>query len=194
VKPVYFCLDSALPDDLADDILALSSTDRGEFVETTTFGSVEKQDRSIRRSLVLTGSLGVLRHRFEQHMIELFPRMCHDCGMSPFPIAGLEIEFVIHRDGHFYKPHLDIRFGEGVDKAETARTLSAVFYVHRRPAGFSGGQLRLFSLDGTDEVIEAQHNRLVAFPSILLHEVMPIKVAGNAWEDARFSVNCWFLQ
>jgi SM-20-related protein len=194
VTPAYFCMDNAFPDDLADAILTLALASQGEFVHTSTFGSEVNQGRSFRRSLMLPNALGPLQRQFEQHQRDLFARMCQACGMAPFVISELDIEFVAHRNGHFYRPHLDIRFGPGIDKADTARTLSAVYYVHRQPPGFSGGQLRLLNLDGSDEVVEARHNRLVAFPSILPHEVLPIAVPGDNWDDARFSVNCWFLQ
>jgi SM-20-related protein len=39
--------------------------------------------------------------------------------------------------------------------------------------------------------VEPEHNRLVAFPAFVPHEVVPISCPGNAFADRRFSINCW---
>lgn len=35
---------------------------------------------------------------------------------------------------------------------------------------------------------------LVAFPSWLRHEVLPVRVPSGDWADCRFSINCWLLR
>ena len=70
--------------------------------------------------------------------------------------------------------------------------VSAVYYFHRQPRGFSGGQLAIYPIDAGDAAtIEPMHDRLVVFPSFAPHEVLPVTVPGNAFADARFSINCW---
>ena len=43
----------------------------------------------------------------------------------------------------------------------------------------------------TFSTIEPRHNRVVFFWARVMHEVMPVRVASRAFEDARFTVNGW---
>jgi Rps23 Pro-64 3,4-dihydroxylase Tpa1-like proline 4-hydroxylase len=122
--------------------------------------------------------------------------------------AAVELELAAHGDGAHFHAHLDIPNGKhrkplgaepGMD-----RILSAVYYFHREPKAFSGGDLRLFRFgahpaDGPvaeeDRVdIAPLQNSLVAFPSWALHEVRPIQCPSQAFEDYRFAINCWYCR
>ena len=39
--------------------------------------------------------------------------------------------------------------------------------------------------------IEPETDSLVAFPSWLRHEVLPVRIPSAAWADGRFTINCW---
>lgn len=96
-------------------------------------------------------------------------------------------EMVLSRYGstEFYKKHKDTRL-DAIQK----RLVTLVYYLNRVPAQFTGGSLRLF--DGDKSLaIEAVHNRAIVFPSFAYHEVEPILMNSQAWEDGRFSINCW---
>jgi Rps23 Pro-64 3,4-dihydroxylase Tpa1-like proline 4-hydroxylase len=188
----HVVLDDAFPEDLADALLDRALSREDSFAPTLTIASDTAPDPEIRRSHMLPDDpLGPLQEPFTKAVSEMFETLCEGCGMKPFNVDFMETELAAHRDGDFYKPHLDIRFGERGRQRETGRVLSMVSYFHRRPAQFSGGELRLFDLRGSGHTtVEARHNRVIAFPSILLHEVRPVSVPGNAWDDARFSVNC----
>ena len=81
------------------------------------------------------------------------------------------------------------------------RIISAVYYFHCMPKGFSGGDLRLYRL-GADPLgegkepgnhvdIEPVRNSMVAFPSWIMHEVRPVSCPSGDFRDYRFAVNCW---
>ncbi|MEO0463967.1 MAG: 2OG-Fe(II) oxygenase [Pseudomonadota bacterium] len=110
----------------------------------------------------------------------------------PFPgTHAFEIEAVHNGDGAFFTRHIDTTFGA----TARFRVISAVYYYFAPPQRFSGGALRLYSLDQTQSVtIEPEDNMMVFFPSIFLHEVLPVHVSSQAFEAGRFSVNCWILQ
>ena len=96
--------------------------------------------------------------------------------------------------GGFYKRHSDT-FSRG----NLARTLSYVYYFHRRPRPFAGGDLLLYDTDpetrrasdGAFSRIEPVHNSLVIFPSHAFHEVTPVECESRDFLDGRFSVNGW---
>jgi Rps23 Pro-64 3,4-dihydroxylase Tpa1-like proline 4-hydroxylase len=72
------------------------------------------------------------------------------------------------------------------------RTVSGVYYFYRQPKAFDGGELRLYAFGEEAFVdIEPSENAFVAFPSFAAHEVLPVTCPSGAFEDSRFSVNCW---
>lgn len=96
-----------------------------------------------------------------------------------------ECQQTIHLDGGFYGRHTD-------DQGEEAapRALTFVYYHHRTPRRFEGGELVLY--DGEDEVrVVPEDDLLVLFDSSLEHEVRPVTVPSQALEDGRFTVNGW---
>nr|WP_137677933.1 2OG-Fe(II) oxygenase [Parerythrobacter lutipelagi] len=118
------------------------------------------------------------------------PAIFEATGIRPFSPVTLELECVAHRDGGKFGTHIDTL--TDTQRQDSDRIVSAVYYFYREPKPFSGGELALHAI-GEDESIhvEPRHNRLVAFPSFAPHEVMPVTVPGNAFPDARFSINCW---
>jgi Rps23 Pro-64 3,4-dihydroxylase Tpa1-like proline 4-hydroxylase len=94
-----------------------------------------------------------------------------------------------HTDGAYYKPHIDM----GGSSFHRSRVLSAVYYFFRTPAAFTGGELRLFRLDLPGEFVDVPpvDNQLVVFPSMIPHEVRPVRVPSGHYADARFAFNLW---
>ena len=107
-------------------------------------------------------------------------------------MARCETEVVAHGDGGFYRPHLDTFTQADRDSSGTDRALTLVWYFNRVPQAWSGGELQLYRFGGgLADSIAPRHNMLVAFPSIVLHEVRPVAVPSGRFEDCRFAVNCW---
>lgn len=126
-------------------------------------------------------------------------------GGGPMP-TSLELELAAHGDGAHFKPHTDTSLGSDRKPLGAApgedRLISGVYYFHRQPKGFSGGELRLyrFGLDLTagepdpgDFVdLEPIDNSFVAFPSWAAHEVRRVDCPSGRFADYRFAVNCWY--
>lgn len=128
--------------------------------------------------------------RIKAIVAPLLPGILTDLGMKAFDVARYEIELVRHNDGDFYRRHIDTQTGP----SETARrAISLVYYFHAEPKAFEGGALRLYALNRNDVFrdIEPKQNRLVAFPSWVPHEVMPIACPSGRFIDSRFAINCW---
>jgi len=107
------------------------------------------------------------------------------------------------KEGHGDRlPHLDIPIGLdrrplGARKGED-RVISAVYYFHNIPKGFSGGNLRLFRF-GSEEAddgvaIEPIDNSLVVFPSWVRHQVERVSCPSGDFADYRYAVNCWYCR
>lgn len=155
-------------------------------------GEAMREDPEIRSSRRLPGRVGVDLQPLVEAVRTRFEALCAAVGMRPFPIHRTECSVVAHGDGDFYKPHLDVRTGTAWSDGDI-RVLSCVYYLHRRPAAFSGGELALhgFGKGAPTVRIAPVHNRLAVFPSFVLHEVLPVACPGGAFEDQRFSVNLW---
>jgi hypothetical protein len=126
-------------------------------------------------------------------------------GVAPHALAALrlgeaavaprELEFAAYRDGGHFGAHIDTH-----ETLKRLRVLSCVYYFAATPRAFRGGELRLHGLptlsagrhEGATPVdIVPETDTLVAFPSWLSHEVLPVHVPSGAWKDSRFTINCW---
>lgn len=161
-----------------------------------------------RRIALTTAKLGPLEPMLRERLLGALPQVMAATGtVGPIP-TSLELELAAHGDGAFYRPHMDIAVGAnrqptGAKRGED-RVLSAVYYFHGEPQGFSGGQLRLFRFGAIPPVQEPQlanhvdlepmRNSLVAFPSWVPHEVRQVSVPTGNFRDYRFALNCWYCR
>jgi SM-20-related protein len=107
-----------------------------------------------------------------------------------------EFEFSAYRDGGHFGAHIDTD-----ERLGRVRVLSCVYYFAARPRRFSGGELRIYGFPtlsagmagGPPAFVDVvpETDTLVAFPSWLRHEVLPVQVPSGAWADGRFTINCW---
>jgi hypothetical protein len=155
-------------------------------------------DYNHRRSRVLM-DLG----RHEQVILErirgVLPRVLDQLGMEEFPVTNVEAQITASNDGDFFGAHSD-------DSHETiaSRRLTFVYFFHREPRLFEGGELRLHDSRGKEPLagaggyqaggfqkIEPQQNQIVFFPCSLLHEITPVDCPSRAFADSRFTLNGW---
>jgi predicted 2-oxoglutarate/Fe(II)-dependent dioxygenase YbiX len=132
---------------------------------------------------------------FERRLVGLLPHIRRELGIDWFELGPIERQLTVHGDGDHFALHID---DAGPDVA--ARKVSAVFYFNREPQGYSGGELRLFDtvevggrIEPADTFTDVvpKNNTLVVFGSDAPHEVRPVHVPGDAFEDRRFTVVCW---
>lgn len=193
--PRHAVIDDALPNDLADGLLAFALANEANFepaqVYSTRFENV--RDLSFRVSEKCRIGLGEHERALREALLGRFEALCGSTGVRPFPVEHMELELVAHRDKGFYRTHIDTATGDPALARGSRRALSAVCYLGRQPPTFTGGEIRIRGFDGSEGMlVEPRHNRLIAFPSIAPHEVLPTQVPSDAFGDARFSVNCWF--
>lgn len=155
-----------------------------------TSGSV---DFTSRRSRVLT-DLGELGDMFRERVRRVLPLVGQRLGIDTTSIREIDVQLTASNDDEFFVPHIDS------GAAFPRRAITYVYFFHREPAAFTGGELRLFHQSAVTEadrtpsrfstVVPAQ-NQIVFFPSSLLHEVSRVSVPSHAFQDSRFTVNGW---
>jgi len=90
-------------------------------------------------------------------------RMLDALHLAEPAVEPREFDLIAYRDGDYFRAH--------IDTTEFTDTL------------FRGHAARFRRLTAA--------LRLVAFPSWLRHEVLPVHVPSGAWRDSRFAINCW---
>jgi SM-20-related protein len=147
----------------------------------------------VRKGWLSNDRLGSHLPAFRSALFKHFDVICSSLGMKRFDLAKLEIRLAAHQDGDFFKPHRDTLIGKDRIPGANVRIITAVYYFHRQPKAFQGGVLQLHPVgDGPLLQIEPKNNRLAVFPSMLMHEVLPVTVPSGEFADSRFSVSCWF--
>jgi Rps23 Pro-64 3,4-dihydroxylase Tpa1-like proline 4-hydroxylase len=133
-----------------------------------------KPDYRIRRSHI-SDYIAPLAPILIPRLQVLMPRIWPHFRLAPITYKKIEFELAYHGDEDFFKTHTD----NGLPDI-AHRRISLVYYFHREPRQFSGGNLRIFNTlmengircCGTGFVdIEAPHNGLIVFPSDCYHEV-----------------------
>jgi len=134
---------------------------------------------------------GWFRKRVASSLKHLWERI----GVEPFSIGTHELQLTIHRRGDFFRLHRD----SGPEKTPTGnRRVTFVYYFHRQPKQFSGGDLLLYDTDlerhkslGKYTRIEPRNNSILFFPSPCFHRVMPVDLKSEEVEDGRLTLNGW---
>jgi SM-20-related protein len=162
--------------------------------EVVPDGEDKDLDPEYRRSHVLY-ELGEHKAIMVKRAKAYLPYILRKLNMRTFRVASAEAQITASNDGDFFHAHTD-----NAQKPIRKRVLTFVYYCHREPKAFRGGELRIYDsrkVNGTWEAlpryrtIVPEQNRLVAFPSFLMHEVMPIECPSRKFGDSRFTVNGW---
>jgi SM-20-related protein len=125
----------------------------------------------------------------------VLPQVLNELDMEEFSIADVEVQVTASNDGDFFHFHSD----NGSDRV-ASRHLTFVYFFHREPRQFEGGELRIhdahledgtYVSEGTYQTIVPQQNQIVFFPCELLHEITPVNCGSQLFADSRFTLNGW---
>jgi Rps23 Pro-64 3,4-dihydroxylase Tpa1-like proline 4-hydroxylase len=178
-------------------LLAYTLQSASRFVqsEVRRYDGGHERDPEHRRSRVLY-HLGPYRSLFERRLLTFLPHLFQALGVHPFPVSNVEIQLTATNHGEFFRTHADI--GEGDLQA---RELTFVYFFHREPRRFAGGELRIFETvqkegiaveTGYYQFIYPLQNQIVFFQSSNLHEILPVTCPSAEFGDSRFTVNGWY--
>jgi Rps23 Pro-64 3,4-dihydroxylase Tpa1-like proline 4-hydroxylase len=177
-------------------LLAYVDQHRLEFTPALVYRSQLKigvADNEVRNCAQL-GQIGPFEARLKADIERILPSALEELGLLDRQVIARDFEFCAYGDGGLFKPHHDI-----LPRGER-RIVSCVYYFFREPAGFMGGELRLFgwprltrSGEGEPDCADVApvSDRLVIFPSALRHEVRPVVCPSGSWPHYRFTITCW---
>ena len=175
-----------------------------EVIEPGASGGIIDYDH--RRSRVLM-DLGKHRETLVARVEACLPRVLARLDHSAFALTNVEAQITASNDGDYFRRHNDNAQGD-----DATREITFVYFLHREPARFRGGELRLYDSERssdsersgdserTDEgyvalanhrTIVPRQNQMVFFASSLVHEITPVECSSRAFADSRFTVNGW---
>jgi Rps23 Pro-64 3,4-dihydroxylase Tpa1-like proline 4-hydroxylase len=140
--------------------------------------------------------LGIHRDVLLDRLQGSLPRILRKLGHEPFRSSRVEMQITASNDGDFFHWHCD-NSGEAI----ASREITFVYFLHREPRAFRGGELRIYDSRWENgmyrptenyRAIVPQQNQVVLFASSLAHEITPVECPSNAFADSRFTVNGWF--
>ena len=186
----YALIDDFLSASQLQDLLSYSINEQSEFMPTTNSAN----DPNYRQSFYLTHF-----PKFSELMLSLIrkimPQIIKHLDINNFAIGQVETQMTAHSDGNYYKIHND----NGSPDSAT-RVLTYVYYYHREPKPFTGGELVIYdskiengySIAATShKIIQPTSNTIVFFPSHCMHEVLPVSCPSQYFADSRFTINGW---
>ena len=105
---------------------------------------------------------------------------------------SIDMGMRVYLGGGFYRAHSDSR-----SMGHRPRVLSFVYFFHREPRRFSGGDLLLYDTDVDTYAwtctafsrIVPLRNSIVFFPSACWHQVCPVQCETDDFGDGRWAVN-----
>jgi Rps23 Pro-64 3,4-dihydroxylase Tpa1-like proline 4-hydroxylase len=137
--------------------------------------------------------------RFQQLMLErirgVMPEILEKLAMEKITVSSFEAQITASNDGDFFRSHND-----NGSETVASRYLTFVYFFHREPRQFEGGNLRIhdarlegetYVSAGSYEEVSPRQNQIVFFPCELLHEITPVKCAAGQFADSRFTLNGW---
>jgi Rps23 Pro-64 3,4-dihydroxylase Tpa1-like proline 4-hydroxylase len=168
----------------------------GEFVVTEVIkpearaGNIDKQHRRSRAMF----RIGEFQDIISLRIASVFPSVLRALGIAMFAPSGIESQITASGDGDFFSMHND-----SSHPILARRALTFVYFFHREPLPFQGGELRVYdgrAANGAQspctrvKVIRPIANACAFFPSEYMHEITPVQSSG-VFEDSRFTLNGW---
>jgi Rps23 Pro-64 3,4-dihydroxylase Tpa1-like proline 4-hydroxylase len=196
VRAQCVVLDEFLAPQELDELLNYALRHEAEFQSSAVVspsGDPGLIDYDHRRSRVLM-DLGKHEQVILERIRGVLPCVLDRLGIEEFPITRVEAQITASNDGDFFGEHSD-------DSQETiaSRRITFVYFFHREPRQFEGGELRLHDSRGSEGHVSAsscqsivpQPNQIAFFPCSLLHEITPVECPSRAFADSRFTLNGW---
>jgi Rps23 Pro-64 3,4-dihydroxylase Tpa1-like proline 4-hydroxylase len=153
-------------------------------------GAIDYEQRRSRVLMDMGGHEKVITDR----LLNCLPRVLQKWEREPFPISWFEAQTTASNHGDFFRCHID-----NGSEVVASREITFVYFFHREPKQFSGGELRIYSRRENDSVVPTANyrtivpaqNQLVLFASGLSHEITPVECSSGKFADSRFTVNGW---
>lgn len=177
-------------------LLEFTLVRESEFTSTQVIDAngTGRVDSHYRRSRVLY-DLGPYNDLFAVRLMRFLPHVLTMLGHPWFQVRNIELQLTATNNGEYFRMHTD-----NDAAAVASRAITAVYFFHREPSAFGGGELRIMDTvheagrvraPGPSRIVYPRQNQIVFFPSGLLHEIQPVQAVQDDFCNSRFTVNGW---
>jgi tetratricopeptide (TPR) repeat protein len=191
VRPAAFVLrQNWLPAPFHDTLLPLFGSLREKFIPVVDNDGT--YDPDARQTLELPDDWDG-RNRFGRLVLDALPAALRRLQLAPFKIGRFVLQVRAYSHGHFFAIHRDAP----PNSPAANRMSNFVYYFHRVPRPYTGGELLLFDSDIDADTfdntkftcISPEDNTLVIFPPNYYHCVVPVRCPSRDFGDSRFVIN-----
>jgi Rps23 Pro-64 3,4-dihydroxylase Tpa1-like proline 4-hydroxylase len=188
-------LDEFLAPQELQELVAFTLAHEGEFhaseVISPAGGVIDYRHR---KSNVLDQA-GPYQELILERIKSVLPSVMRKLNMEDLPITRTEVQITASNDGDSFAVHTD----DGHDEV-ASRYLTFVYFFHREPKQFTGGELRIhdsrlrgkqYVSEGSYQTLVPEENQIVFFPCAMVHEITPVQCPSKAFADSRFTLNGW---
>lgn len=149
---------------------------------------------SYRRSRVLLDA-GPFHAMFSARLLFYLSRILQALHHPAFEVKRIESQITASNDGDYFRMHNDNTHANW-----PSREITYVYFFHREPKPFTGGELVLYDMppDGEDlsacverRRVTPQQNAIIFFQSSTLHEILPVHCPTGSFDNSRFTLNGW---
>jgi Rps23 Pro-64 3,4-dihydroxylase Tpa1-like proline 4-hydroxylase len=142
------------------------------------------------RATLVTYDVGDPGEAMRALVRENVPLICDYLNMAPIDIKFIQLKMASYSHGDFFKAHQD----NGLSQPD--RRISFVYYFHREPKPYQGGDLLLYDSRFSPRAyvrsrftrIIPRNNSIVFFPSEYFHEVSTVDTDARDFRASRFTL------
>ena len=133
------------------------------------------------------------KQRFRKCLANVLPQVLPRLYLPPFSVGPIEVCIRAYQDGNFFKVHQD----SSASGHYARRIINFVYYFHKQPRPYTGGELLLFDSDVAADTytlarftrVVPEDNSLIIFPCNFYHSVVTIRCPSQEFADSRFVIN-----
>ena len=191
----FLLLKNFLPQDFHDSLLPYLVSEKDKFVPAVVSdGTHRKLYKPGYRDALDFPEPWESKRRFREMFEQILPSLLPRLQVPAFELDHIGMHVRAYGDGHFFKFHKDTPLSGSLF---ATRVLSFVYFFHRTPRPYTGGELLLFESDPDSNAFDQSRftqispidNALVVFPSHFYHCVVPIRCPSGEFADSRFVIN-----
>ena len=178
-----------------DQVLNLAIAKRSAFAPGKVGAGPTRRVQPARRVGLVAGgeACADIAGWFVRKVRKVLPGALSRLRLDPALPAHIDLQMTAFQDSGYSRPHQDPS-----PREYRSQTPLCIYYFHRQPRAFQGGDLLLYDTDvntGYHDLsafsrIEPIDNSFVIYPRVWFHEVTSVQCAAGGFADGRFTVNC----
>jgi Rps23 Pro-64 3,4-dihydroxylase Tpa1-like proline 4-hydroxylase len=185
-KPLYLTLDASSINSrhLYESVLKIKSSFGNSAVTDEHYNVVIDKKRRQSLSLLDQKAVRALSEPLGKIVADNHLEIVRYLQIKSFRHVKTKCSCVVFQDGDFFEKHRDY-----VPYAVNLRRYTWVYYYHREPRCFSGGNLLFFEDEKLIEEVSPSAGTLIVFAADIMHAVSTVRVPSGDFADGRFSLN-----